>query len=183
MKYEGYNAWMARLGLFLPNYKNNNVSIGEKEWLSACGVPDTPESRQVTVNGYRIDGKDDNILYEYLGDFWHGNLKIFNPDDINPKNKLTFKELYNRILQKFINLSAFGYTILYIWESEHQICIKNKTVHANRFSMKSLDILPDYNFDMYSWGKPQVVFEKQLDTDMSFILRAKKTYNINGKIF
>ena len=44
---------------------------------------------------YKADGycKENNTIYEFLGDFWHGNPLIsrFSSQKINPKNNYHFK--------------------------------------------------------------------------------------------
>jgi hypothetical protein len=40
-----------------------------------------------------VDGYDENTntVYEYLGDYWHGNPEKFYPKDINRDCKKTFR--------------------------------------------------------------------------------------------
>ena len=33
--------------------------------------------------------KETNTIFEYHGDFWHGNPKIYKPDDMNNVSKRT----------------------------------------------------------------------------------------------
>jgi len=124
-------------GLFhqnLNNHKNGSIcptcsetastSKGEKEWLDSLGLPNTPSHRQVPkkIGGvtYRFDGYDPNTntVYEYHGDYWHGNPKIYNPDDKNAYNGKTMLELFNRTVKRSRIIRDSGYNLISIWESE-----------------------------------------------------------------
>ena len=69
---------------------------------------------------FLVDALDteNKIIYEYLGDYWHGNLAVYAPDKINKNNKQSFQELYNKTLLKFQTLSSLGYKIIYTWEND-----------------------------------------------------------------
>ena len=72
----------------------------------------------ITTTKYRADGycKENNTIYEFHGDYWHGNPKKFNPDDINEITKKTFKELYDETLIRENKIKNFGYNLVVIWE-------------------------------------------------------------------
>jgi Zn finger protein HypA/HybF involved in hydrogenase expression len=101
----------------LNTYKQN-------KWLDSLGIPDDPLHREVTIHigekRFKADGYDPETktVYEFNGDSWHGNPKLYKPTDINPKNKITYGALYdNTILKEKILIEA-GYTIKSIWESD-----------------------------------------------------------------
>lgn len=122
---DGGLAWIDRLNIKIPFLSlNSNTSIGEKEWLDAIGIPNDPMHRQVRIGRYIVDGKEENFVYEYLGDYWHGNLNNYPANSINEKNKQTFQFLYDKTLAKFKNLTEMGYTVLYTWDSTYS---KSKT--------------------------------------------------------
>jgi hypothetical protein len=100
-----------------------NISKMETIWLDILNIP--VEFRNIYIklpNGkkYKPDAyiKETNTVYEFNGDFWHGNPKKFNSNDINKKNKKTFGELYNDTLKKEAELKSYGYNIISIWESD-----------------------------------------------------------------
>lgn len=70
---------------------------------------------------YWCDGycEENNTIYEFYGDFWHGNPKKYDKDDINPINKIKYGKLYEKTLEKEEILSKLGYNIISIWESEY----------------------------------------------------------------
>jgi len=115
----------SHLSLHGCSYCGFNISIAEIKWLDTLGLPNDSNHRCViitTKNGklYKVDGFNPttNTVYEFNGDFWHGNPKIFNANDVNCKNKQTFGELYKRTLQKEEELHNSGYTVVSIWESD-----------------------------------------------------------------
>jgi len=61
--------------------------------------------------------EDTNTVYEFYGDYWHGNPKIYNPMDINLETKKTFKELYEDTLERE-RIIREKYNLVTIWESE-----------------------------------------------------------------
>lgn len=69
---------------------------------------------------YHADGYDPNTntIYEFYGDFWHGNLNKFPAEEINPITKTSFQELYNKTIIRQKLISDLGYNFVYIWESD-----------------------------------------------------------------
>lgn len=100
--------------------RSSNKSKNEILWLNEIGLPCDNKHRQVLILNYNVDGFDPNTntVYEYLGDYWHGNIHKYNPTDINQNNHKTFQELYNYTFQRLNNLKNNGYNVIYIWESE-----------------------------------------------------------------
>jgi hypothetical protein len=70
----------------------------------------------------RVDGFDPagNAIYEFLGDYWHGNPFMFKKEDLNLKSKKTFGELLEGTFSRFQQLKDQGYQIYYIWESDYK---------------------------------------------------------------
>ena len=100
----------------------NRSSKKEKDWLDSLNLPDICTQYFVKYRNkkYYIDGYDakNHIAYEYLGDFWHGNLKIFPKEKINNVSKKSMLDLFNNTENKFKNLTELGFTIIYKWESD-----------------------------------------------------------------
>lgn len=101
------------------------ISKGEKEWLCYNNVPDDRSHRQVSIpygnRTYIVDGLLDNTVYEYLGDYWHGNPATFSASEMNNLAKKSHGDLYLETLNRIDNLRLLGYNVKYIWESEwHQ---------------------------------------------------------------
>ena len=104
-------------------YCSKVVSKVGTAWLDELGITKREKHIKANSKWYVVDGIDFeiNTIFEFLGDFWHGNPRRFNASDINKVNKKTFGELFSKTLQKFENLYLGGYTILYRWESSPEI--------------------------------------------------------------
>ena len=109
------------------------ISKAELEFLTFLNIPDIPECRQLRINRYKVDGYDinTNTVYEFLGDYWHGNPTVFKHNDINKSSKKTFGTLYDNTMYKFDCLKNIGYNIKYIWESDWKKFKNNIDSHPN----------------------------------------------------
>ena len=104
-----------------------NYSQGQIEWLDYM-ILSIPDISHAINNGeylipnsrYYADGYSDskNMILEYHGDFWHGNPKIYNQQDLNVVTKTTYEELYQNTLKKQRFCETNGYKYISIWESE-----------------------------------------------------------------
>jgi hypothetical protein len=96
-----------------------NVSQAETKWLDSLGIPKEYRQKVVTINGirYKVDAYDKNnkTVYEYFGYFWHGHPEFFKADEINPKNKKSFGELYENTLKKIKHIQENGFNLVYVW--------------------------------------------------------------------
>jgi len=95
----------------------NKFGIKENKWLDLVGV----DIRQYRIGRYVVDGYDDitKTVYEFYGDFWHGNPEIYNSDDVNNALNKTYGELYDKVVEKEKNLKNMGYSIISIWENDY----------------------------------------------------------------
>jgi hypothetical protein len=98
------------------------TSSMEVKWLDSLNIPKEYRNYWLFHNGksYIVDGinLDDKIIYEFYGDYWHGNPKYYKPDGINQFNKKTFGELYKKTLQREKELEELGYTLITKWEDK-----------------------------------------------------------------
>ena len=94
--------------------------LKENKWLDDIGIKKS--DRQVRIGNYIVDGidRENNIIYEFNGDFWHGNPLVFGKNTINSVIGKTFGELYNNTLDKEEYLRSIGYNIISIWESDYK---------------------------------------------------------------
>jgi hypothetical protein len=98
------------------------------EWLDYCsishpGIRHAENSGEYRIPGtsYKADGFDDtdtNTVYEYQGDFWHGNPSVFNQLDVNPRTNTTYGFLYQRTQTKIADIKSRGYRVVEVWERE-----------------------------------------------------------------
>lgn len=90
------------------------LSIGETHFLNHFMVP----LRQVVIEGMVVDGLCDKTVYEYLGDYWHGNPTVFSPSKMNTRAGKTYGELYRETTERLSKLVRAGYTVKYVWEGD-----------------------------------------------------------------
>ncbi len=97
------------------------AKVGSKaatKWLDALSIG----VREYRIPGttYLADGYDpkSNTAYEFLGDFWHGNLTVYEPDAINPKRGISFEDLFIQTTNRLQEIRDLGYQVVYIWESD-----------------------------------------------------------------
>ena len=101
-----------------------NISKKEYAWLNYMNVPDVPANRQTKIyinkKLFKVDGfiPETNTVYEFWGDYWHGNPQKYNPLDINKNSKKTFQYLYEKTLIKRKMIIDAGYMLIGIWEND-----------------------------------------------------------------
>jgi hypothetical protein len=68
----------------------------------------------------KVDGfcEETNTVYEYHGDFWHGNPLIHKPEDINPRSKISYGDLYKNTLLREQKIRDLGYNLVVKWKTE-----------------------------------------------------------------
>ena len=79
--------------------------------------------KKIKINDrlFKFDGfcETSNTVYEFYGDFWHGNISKYNQNDIHPIIKKSFGDLYNETIQRENIIISQGYNLITIWESEY----------------------------------------------------------------
>lgn len=100
----------------------NWISKMETVWLDSLSIPDEYRQKILYINGKKIkvDAYDPttNTIYEFWGDFWHGNPKKYESHKINVKNKKTFGKLYAETQIKRQLIYSAGYNLIEKWETE-----------------------------------------------------------------
>lgn len=101
---------------------SRTVSNKSQKWLDSLKIPEDWRENTIKINGkmYKPDGldKENQIIYEFYGDFWHGNPEVFDKNKINVANNKTFEFLYEKTLNREKELKKAGYDIVSIWEKE-----------------------------------------------------------------
>ena len=88
------------------------------------------ELRIPLSNGYiQVDGwcKENNTIYEFHGDVYHGNPLIFAEDEIcHPHDRVvTAGELYRKTMDREELIRSLGFNLVSIWEKEWKDFEKN----------------------------------------------------------
>lgn len=91
----------------------------EQRWLTSLGIPEEYWQYRIPGTRYTADGYDPktNTVYEFDGDYFHGNPEYYAPQDVNQVRGQTFGELYQSTLAKRSALRNLGYQLVWVWES------------------------------------------------------------------
>lgn len=108
----------------------SSVSKIEQKWLTFIGVNSKYHHKTIFINKQRyfVDAYDPNTntVYEFYGDYWHGNLNKYNPDRIHPHRKLTFKQIREESNRREEEIKNAGYNLVTMWESDFKRLLKRK---------------------------------------------------------
>lgn len=93
-------------------------------WLKSLDIPHLITEYEI-IDGnkkYVVDGFDPstNTVYEFLGDYWHGNPNIYPAEQYMSRRNKTFGELYDNTMERLSRLEVLGYTVQYVWEFEYK---------------------------------------------------------------
>jgi hypothetical protein len=105
-----------------PNCQWSNSSKLEKSWLDKLGIDIKYRNKSIIIDGktFKFDAyvPDTNTIYEFYGDYWHGNPNKTYNSNINQKSKVSFSELYQNTINREKFLISKGYNIISIWEDD-----------------------------------------------------------------
>lgn len=100
----------------------SSISKSETLWLNSLNIPKEFRQKTIKINqkNFRADAADteNKIVWEFYGDFWHGNLQRFDSNGINKLVKKTFAELNAKTMAREQAIKDAGYTVISIWESD-----------------------------------------------------------------
>ena len=118
-----------------PKCRCSKTSKPANNWISLLlvNVPtiqwDLSEDKEYRIpeTNYTVDGFDSltNTIYEFHGDYWHGNPKIYDPEKINPTCKKSYGQLFKNTLHKELLCRNKGYNYECIWEYEWSSIVNN----------------------------------------------------------
>jgi hypothetical protein len=92
----------------------------ENDWLDIYNIK--KDYRQYKINNFFVDGFDPktNTIFEFYGDFFHGNPNIYKKDEMNLVSNKTYGELYELTIKRERVLKSFGYNLIFIWEDDYK---------------------------------------------------------------
>lgn len=106
----------------------------ERTWLTSLGLPDDIYHRQVRLEMFPhkfivVDGFNprSKTVYEFYGDYFHGNPKKYSANDYNKLCKKTFGKLYFETKKKEKLIRKAGYSLITMWEDEFEKYFNNKS--------------------------------------------------------
>lgn len=97
---------------------SRSISKKETKWLDFLKISE--RQYKIPETNYVVDGYDKktNTCYEFYGDFWHGNLNFFQQHEINDVLQKTYKELFEKTIDRENEIKKLGYKIVTIWEND-----------------------------------------------------------------
>jgi hypothetical protein len=123
--------------------QHSGISMGwllfmEKRYLSEIQHARNLGEFVIPGTRYKADGyiKSSNIIFEFHGDFWHGNPKLYGASEINPRVGITYGELYNQTIVKSKIILDKGYTLIEIWENDWKKFIKTLKILQYKWRLR-----------------------------------------------
>jgi hypothetical protein len=110
-----------------PSCAYSNKSYKATKWLSNFNI-EVEQVIRINNKRYIVDGfdKNNNVIYEYYGDFWHGNPKVFDLDNYNIKCGVKFVDLFNATIKRAKEIVNDGYDLVYKWETDYDMGVGKK---------------------------------------------------------
>lgn len=113
------------------------ISTSEIEWLDYLNISSVYRHKSIKINNkrYNVDAfnPETNTIYEFYGDFWHGNPNVFNGELINKVKKMSFKNIYEKTKNRENELKSAKYNIIFIWENDWKNFKKDLNEKNNNF--------------------------------------------------
>lgn len=96
------------------------TSSVSRQWLDSLNLPSVVYEYRIPTTRFHADGfcPETNTIYEFYGDFWHGHPTRYDPSAINSIKNCTFGELYAQTKQREEIITALGYNLVTLWESD-----------------------------------------------------------------
>ena len=86
---------------------------------------------------YKADALVDKTIYEFYGDYWHGNPARYAPNKMNKVSNVAMKYLFQKTLKREAKLKSLGYHLIYIWESDYDAGLDQSTHHPTPLQLAS----------------------------------------------
>lgn len=106
--------------------KSGGFSKSQIEWLEFVSELRNIKIQHAMNDGehrikstkWKADGycKETNTVFEYHGDYWHGNPNVFDPDEFNSVSKRKMKTLYANTIKREQKIKDLGYNLEVMWE-------------------------------------------------------------------
>lgn len=136
IKCKSCNKWFKQMasshliiGNGCPYCAHSHISKVETEWLDYLQIPENKRQIVLNIQGkqFRVDAYNHETkqIFEFLGDFWHGNPKKYDPHKMNNVVGKTFGELYQKTITRENILKEAGYEVISIWESDWKVFKNN----------------------------------------------------------
>ncbi len=129
-----------------PLCSSSGYSIIQIEWLafmeSYYDIDIQYKHKNSQTKEYRIkntkwhaDGycEDTNTIYEFHGDYWHGNPRVYDPEFMHQLRHRRMKTLYKETMYREARIKELGYNLVVMWEYDWKLILKTITQYQRRF--------------------------------------------------
>jgi len=94
----------------------------ENKWLDSLNIPNLKRQFFIKIGDkkYYVDGYDldTNTIYEFYGDYFHGNPVYYNWNNQNVISHKSFGKLYEETEERERVLKEGGYKVVVMWENQ-----------------------------------------------------------------
>jgi formylmethanofuran dehydrogenase subunit E len=108
---------------------SKSYSKAQIQWLDDVMIKDnitiryalSPGGEHYIENIGKVDGYcvETNTVYEYHGNFWHGNPDMYHQDKLHPTVKdKTYGDLYRKTMARDQKIRDLGYNLVVKWETD-----------------------------------------------------------------
>lgn len=111
-----------------PSCVSTHYSTSSIDWLTYISNRDHVDIQHAMHIGefriphtkFKADGycADTNTVYEFLGDYWHGNPEMYASNHYIQVCNKTAGELYQKTIDRAEKIRSLGYNLVEIWESD-----------------------------------------------------------------
>jgi hypothetical protein len=129
-------------GTDCPKCANSGFSKPQIQWLEFLSKLNNTYIQHIMNEGefkipttrYRADGycEETNTVYEFHGDYFHGNPKIYKPEELNTLCNTTHGKLYESTVKKEEKIKKLGFNLVIIWESDWNTINKSIAIFQKR---------------------------------------------------
>lgn len=131
------------------------ISKAETEWLDCLMIPAKYRNKFIRVNDTRVqpDAMVGNSMFEFYGDYWHGNPNVYKgakANEIHHRMKISYKQVYEKTKRRENIIKNAGYNLVVIWENDWNIFKKSKLDlqnSSNETSIESIAIQKSIEID------------------------------------
>lgn len=102
-------------------YQFRKSKIADR-WLDEQGVTHREVWIEAGGKHFKVDGLSDDgkTVYEFYGNYWHGNPALYEASVVNPQAHATMGDLYQRTIDREAALRTEGYRLITIWEDAYK---------------------------------------------------------------
>ena len=135
-----------------PKCNNKGFSKSQIQWLEFLEkyyniniqhMGNSNQEYKIKNTKWKADGycKEINTVFEYYGDYYHGNPKIYLANYLNPTSKRTMGTLYKRTINREQKIKELGYNLVIMWEYDWNNINKSISILQKKYKSINLKLI------------------------------------------